>query len=168
MAFKKRKKSSRYAGSQTHGRGAKEKTRASGNRGGYGMAGTGKRGDQRKTLVIKLSGGNNYFGKDRTLRAGNKPKRLKVINLNQISEDYANEKEVNLAGYKILAEGELTFKVKIKANRASSSAIAKIKASGSTLELSDNSFDESSSDDEDKEEETKPEPKATKPVVKKK
>lgn len=167
MVFKKRKKAKRYAGSQTHGRGAKERTRASGSRGGYGMAGTGKRGDQRKTLVIKLSGGNNYFGKDKTLRAGNKPKKLSVINLNQISEDYAGQKEINLEGYKILGDGELNLKAKIKATSASASAIDKIKASGSTLELRDDftADAENEEESEDEEEEVKP---VAKPVVKKK
>src|SRR3990167_5998240 len=100
MRVKKRRKAIRYAGSQTHGRGAKERTRGSGNRGGKGMSGTGKRGDQRKTQVIKLTGGNNYFGKDRTLRRGTKPTKFKVINLDQISTYHSDKKEINLEGYK--------------------------------------------------------------------
>lgn len=148
MTFKKRRKAKRYPGSQTHGRGAKERTRASGSRGGYGMAGTGKRGDQRKTLVIKMTGGNNYFGKNRALRAGKKPKKLKVINLDDISLHHSDKKEINLVGYKILGDGHLTLKAKIKASKASSSAKEKIKSSGSQLELEDDDLNEEESEDE--------------------
>ena len=138
MPFKKRRKSGRYAGRQTAARGAKERTRHSGNRGGYGMAGTGKRGDQKKTLVIKLSGGNNYFGKDRTLRRGRTPHKLEVINLTGIQAMHADKKEINLTGYKILGEGELRMKATITASAASASAQEKIKAAGSTLVFASN------------------------------
>ena len=85
MRVKKRRKAIRYKGSQTHGRGAKERTRGSGNRGGYGMAGTGKRGDQRKSLIINLYG-NNYFGKSKTLRRGRKHPKLKMGHLGQLCQ----------------------------------------------------------------------------------
>lgn len=58
----KRKKSERYRGSQTHGGGAKKKRRGAGNRGGRGMAGSGKRADQKKPTILK-NYGNSYFGK---------------------------------------------------------------------------------------------------------
>ena len=82
MKLKKRKKSSRYRGSHTHGRGFKKKARGKGHRGGKGMAGSGKRADHKKSLVIKLYG-NKYFGKSKTLRK-KKSKRLKVMNIHQI------------------------------------------------------------------------------------
>lgn len=135
MSFKKRRKSGRRHAHQTAFRGAKERTRSSGNRGGYGMAGTGKRADQRKSWVINDTGGNNYFGKSKTLRRGNVPKKLEVINLTDISHKYHDKKEINLSGYKILGEGELTFKTKITASSASESAVKKIKSSGSELIL---------------------------------
>ena len=61
---KKRKKSSRYHGRKrgTCGTGARKKMKGSGHRGGKGMAGTGKRADQKKTLILKLYG-HDYFGK---------------------------------------------------------------------------------------------------------
>ena len=131
MPFKKRNKSGRNAGRQTAGRGAKERTRGSGNRGGKGMAGTGKRGDQKKTLILNMS--EAYFGKSRTLRRGNVPKKLEVINLDDLSKKYHDSKEVKLSGYKILGDGELTIKVKIHASSASKSAHEKIKKAGSEL-----------------------------------
>src|SRR3989344_209030 len=118
MKIKRRRKSNRYRGGQTAKRGRRSITRGSGNQGGVGMAGTGKRGDQKKTLVIKLTGGNNYFGKDKTLRRGNFAKKLEVINLDDISarihvlvhkglaKDAKGAYEIDLEGYKILGNGE--------------------------------------------------------------
>lgn len=137
MKIKKRNKSSRYRGSQTAKRGAKERTRGSGNQGGKGWAGTGKRADQKKTLIINLYG-NNYFGKSKTLRRGTKPKKLKVINLTDIENklSYLSKKDtLDLDGYKILGEGDLKSKIKIKASAASKSAIEKIKKSGGDIIL---------------------------------
>lgn len=133
MPFKKRRKSGRRHGYQTAFRGAKERTRGSGNRGGKGMAGTGKRGDQKKTLILNMS--EAYFGKSRTLRRGTVPKKLKVINLDDISKNHQDSKEIKLKGYKILGEGELTFKTKIHASAASQSAQEKIKKAGSEFIL---------------------------------
>ncbi|MDP1728874.1 MAG: 50S ribosomal protein L15, partial [archaeon] len=63
MVVHKRQKSSRMRGAKTtHGFGAKKKHRGSGNRGGFGMAGSGKRADQKKPTIFKLYG-SSYFGK---------------------------------------------------------------------------------------------------------
>ena len=124
--IKKRKKSSRYRGSHTHGRGGKKKARGSGHRGGVGMAGTGKRADQKKTLIIT---DENYFGK--VIRRAKKAKiKLRSINLDQISKE-----KTNLIGYKILSRGELSFKGEIIASAASLKAIEKAKNSGSKISL---------------------------------
>ncbi|MDP3881641.1 MAG: uL15m family ribosomal protein [Nanoarchaeota archaeon] len=142
MKGKKRRKSSRYRASQTARRGKKARTRGSGNQGGKGWAGTGKRGDQKKTLVIKLSGGNNYFGKSKTLRRGKVPAKLEAINLSQvilnlpsfIQKEKAKESkgayEINLEGYKILGEGEVKGKLIIKASAFSAVAKEKIENAG--------------------------------------
>ncbi|MBI2027858.1 MAG: hypothetical protein HYS98_08695, partial [Deltaproteobacteria bacterium] len=54
------------------------------------MAGTGKRADERKTLVLNLRKlGINYFGKSKTRRRKQSPK-LKEINLFQIEQDLAS------------------------------------------------------------------------------
>lgn len=143
MKHKKRRKSSRFRGSHTHGRGFKKKARGSGHRGGKGMAGTGKRADQRKTLVLNLYG-NDYFGKDKTLRR--KPsKKLQEINIQQILENLSsfikskiaeinnNEIIINMKGYKILGLGEANRKLIISASAASKSAISKIKKAGGDI-----------------------------------
>ncbi len=143
MKIKKRRKSSRFRGSHTHGRGFKKKARGSGHRGGVGMAGTGKRGDQKKTLILNLYG-NDYFGKDKVLRKKTAI-RLISINLYQISEaipSFLKSKKaveskegvsINLQGYKILGEGEITKKLKITASAASKSAIEKVRKSGGEI-----------------------------------
>jgi large subunit ribosomal protein L15 len=147
MKIKKRRKSSRFRGSQTARRGKKARTRGSGNQGGKGMSGTGKRADQKKTLVIKLSGGNNYFGKSKALRRGVVPKKLEVINLSEIEriidflvkQGIAKENkgfyELDYRKYKILGDGEIKTKLKIKASAASKSAIEKVKAAGGEIIL---------------------------------
>ena len=134
IKLKKRKKKSRMRGSHTHGRGFKKKARGSGHRGGVGMAGSGKRGDQKKTLVLNLYG-NDYFGKSKTLRRPVKIK-LKSINLREIQQKFGkDEKSLNLKGYKVLGEGELTMPLKITASAASESAIEKVKKAGGEIVL---------------------------------
>ena len=147
MKIKKRTKSSRFRGSHTHGRGFKKKARGSGHQGGKGMAGTGKRADQKKTLILNLYG-NDYFGKDKTLRRGKAPIKLNVINLREIennmdslikqgkAKDNKGRYEVNLVGYKILADGEATKTLKITASAASQSAQNKVKKSGGEIIIS--------------------------------
>lgn len=139
MTTKKRRKSSRFRGSQSARRGRSGRTRGSGNQGGKGWAGTGKRGDQKNSLVVMLTGGNNYFGKDKTLRRGTQAQKLQVINVADLQAKAASftgkDGIVDLEGYKILAEGELTQPLKIKASAASQSAIDKIKAAKGTLTL---------------------------------
>lgn len=140
---KKRKKVSRHRGTHTHGRGAKKKARGKGHRGGIGMAGTGKRADQKKTLVIGK--GRKYFGKSKTLRRGKAPKKLESINFDKISKNLqsfikkglAKESkgtfEINLKGYKILSGGKVDKKLVIKASAASKSALDKIKKAGGDI-----------------------------------
>ena len=130
---KKRKKVSRMRGSHTHGRGGKKKARGSGHRGGVGMAGTGKRADQKKTLILNIKE-EKYFGKSKTWRK-KLPIKFKTINLGQISDIYAGKKEVGLTGYKILGEGELKEKMSITASAVSKSAIEKIKKAGGSIVL---------------------------------
>ena len=127
---KKRKKKSRFRGSHTHGRGFKKKARGSGHRGGVGMAGTGKRGDAKKTMILNLP--EKYFGKSKTLRKL-KPIKYDAINLKEISEKFPDKKEINLKGYKILGGGELSDAKKITASAASKSALEKVKNSGGEI-----------------------------------
>ncbi len=144
MAFKRRRKTTRFRGSHTHGRGFKKKARGSGHRGGFGMAGTGKRGDAKKTMILNLFG-NDYFGKDKTLRRGTVEAKAPVINLAQVREQLdplvkegkAKESkggyEINLEEYKILGALEGKEKLFIKAKSASEGAINSVKAAGGEI-----------------------------------
>ena len=147
MKTHKRKKSTRDKGSKTVRWGARKKHKKSGHRGGIGMAGSGKRADQKKTLVLKLYG-NEYFGKQGiTSRKTKRDMRLR-INLRQINsniENYikkgiakqtANGVEINLENYKILGDGEVNKKMIIKASEASESAAAKVKKAGGEIQTS--------------------------------
>ena len=145
----KRKKVSRMHGRKmgSHGWGARKKHKKSGHRGGTGMAGTGKRGDQKTTLITKLYG-HEYFGKQGITSRGTKRDTRQRINLQQIEknlEKYGKKTakgwEINLPKYKILGEGEIKEKLIINAMEASESAINKVKKAGGEIILSEEKED---------------------------
>ncbi len=137
----KRRKSGRMhgRGMGSCGWGFRKSHRKSGHRGGVGMAGTGKRADQKKTLITKLYG-NSYFGKQgitskRTER--DKRQRINLWTIDQNLESYGKKEGdkwiINLENYKILSEGEIKHKLIIKAKEASKSAIEKVKKAGGEI-----------------------------------
>lgn len=135
----KRNKRSRSRGKKTCGWGTK-KHRNKGNKGGTGMAGTGKRADQKKTFLLRYM--PDYFGKH-----GFKPVKKKtvlVINVGDIEKNIdsflkegiakkiSDGIELNLEKYKLLGEGTLKNikKIAIKVKSASKKAIDKIEKIG--------------------------------------
>nr|AJS11630.1 50S ribosomal protein L15P [uncultured archaeon] len=139
----KRKKSSRYhgRGMGTHGWGSRKKHKKKGHKGGKGMAGTGKRADQKKTLITKLYG-HGYFGKQGITSKGTKRDTRKRINLEQIEVNlgkYGKKTskgfEIDLSSYKILGTGDVKNKLVIKAKEASKSAVEKVKKAGGEIIL---------------------------------
>ena len=142
MTVNKRSKNSRLRGSHTHGWGAKKKHRGSGHRGGVGMAGSGKRADTKKPSLWK----ERYFGK---LGFVSKSKIVVIpINIWQIEEKLnkwvADKKikkdnevyEIDLEklGYnKLLSEGVVKNKLKIKTPYASKNSVEKIKKAGGEI-----------------------------------
>jgi len=143
LKIKKRKKSKRMHGTTTYGHGARKKWKKSGHHGGCGMAGSGKRADQKKTLIIKLYG-NEYFGKKGITSKSTKKKKEKVINLGDIEENFDSlskkfmnkNEELDLSEYKVLGKGDINKKIKIKAKSFSKSAKEKIeKVGGETILL---------------------------------
>ncbi len=136
MKLKKRNKRSRARGNRTLGH-AMKKHKGSGNRGGKGMAGTGKRADQRKTWIIKYQ--YPYFGKQGTTSKSTdkfKKKQNKIINLKEINEKY-KAGEIDLKNYKILGDGEISGKFTIKAQACSESARKKIEKAGGKIIIVD-------------------------------
>lgn len=147
-----KRKTAKYRGKRmgTYGRGARKKAKGSGHRGGKGMSGTGKRADQKKTLVLKLYG-NKYFGKQGITSRGTEKDKSDRININDIERNLENyiakgtaKKtskgiEIDLSSYKILGKGETKNKFFIKAEKASKSAEEKIKKSGGEIILTEKS-----------------------------
>ena len=132
-------------GAGTHGWGSRKKHKKSGHRGGKGMAGTGKRADQKKTLITKLYG-HDYFGKQGiTSRKTERDKRKRInlrdieFNLSKYGNKEGNSWHINLPDYKIL-DAEKSYVVKnkmiIKAKAASASAAEKIKKAGGNIAVS--------------------------------
>lgn len=161
MKLRKRTKASRMHGHGmgSHGWGARKKhVGTSGHSGGSGMSGTGKMAGHKKTLVNKLYHGD-YFGKQGITSRSTKRRDNKILNVGDIERDFeklnkqfgkkeGKEDILDLKGYKILGEGEITKKVIIKAKSASESAKEKIKNAGGNLILT--GFNETEESVEDK------------------
>jgi large subunit ribosomal protein L15 len=145
MTVNKRKKASRYRAGTTHGCGSKKKRRGSGNKGGRGNAGSGKRADSKKPIFW----GDRYFGKYGF--KGKNKKTVDAINVGQLDENItklskdsvSNEKgfysvDLSKLGFdKLLSNGRVSNKFNIKAKYASKKAIEKIKACGGEVILTE-------------------------------
>lgn len=146
MAINKRKKNTRQRGGSSHGYGSKKKNRGSGNTGGKGMAGSGKRADSKKPTIWK---NRKYFGKHGFNNNGVK-RDIIAINIIEIEERLEKwlsnsliSKEVGLCiidlgklGFnKLLGKGKATNRYKITAEAASKKAIEKIKKMGGEVVL---------------------------------
>ncbi|MBD3252242.1 hypothetical protein GF386_00745 [Candidatus Pacearchaeota archaeon] len=137
MKLKKTRKSRKQRGNNTHGHGARKKWKGKGHHGGKGMAGTGKRADQKKTLVTKLYG-NKYFGKQGVTSKKTRKKKYKVMsleniqkNLNNLIKKYGDGKEeLKLNNYKIIGDIELKTKLSITAKAFSKKAREMIEKAG--------------------------------------
>ena len=144
MTVNKRRKVRRYRGSMTHGKGSKKKRRGSGNRGGKGMAGTGKRSDSKKPSIWK----EDYFGKRGFVSKGYK--KIKAVNIGFIEdnlETLGSQKlvskendfflvDLKKMGFdKLLSKGNVKNKYKIKADYASKNALEKVKGAGGEVIL---------------------------------
>ena len=143
---KKRKKAPRMRGrhSGTHGGGARKKRKKSGHKGGFGMAGSGKRADHKKTLITKLYG-HGYFGKQGiTSKKSQRDKRKRInlldigLNLEKYGKKSGDKWNIDLKNYKILGKGEVKNKLIIKAKEASKSAIEKVEKEGGEIVLTKN------------------------------
>ena len=118
-----RKKTKKFRGSRTHGRG-KKAGRGAGLRGGRGNAGLLK---HRYMYMIKNM--PNHFGKQGFKRCGTISQREKTINVGQLEDKFEGKKEIDLTkeGFdKLLGGGKITSPLKIKVKAASQKAIDKI------------------------------------------
>lgn len=133
MPVNKRKKATRMRAKTTHGYGSMKKNRGAGNRGGRGMAGTGKRADQLKSKILKEKG-NKYYGSYGFSRPQSKVNRNKIINLDQIEIEAKKDGDsfvFDASKYdKVLGTGKITKKIKITSKSFSASAKEKIEKAG--------------------------------------
>lgn len=147
MPAHNRRKFSRMRGQHTHGWGAKKKHRGAGNRGGRGMAGSGKRADHKKPTILKLYG-NEYFGRKGFNRPSEVVRYIRTINLDELQNKldyYISNKlitkdkdfyivDLDKLGYeKLLGNGKVNVKLKINAQYFSSGAASKIEKSGGII-----------------------------------
>jgi len=143
VTINKRKKFSRYRGSMTHGGGSKKKRRGAGNRGGRGMAGSGKRADSKKPSIWN----QKYFGKFGFVsKSARKINAINIgyleENINKLPQDIVSKEneffsvDLEKLGFnKLLSGGKVTNKYKVKVSYASKKAIEKIKNKGGEVIL---------------------------------
>jgi len=143
MTVNRRKKNSRQKGGHTYGWGSMKKHRGAGNRGGSGLAGTGKRADSIKPSIWENP---KFFG-----RHGFTSLRLAVssVNISQLEEhleQYLEEKLISQdkgayiiklqdLGFDKLLGTKATKKLLITAASASKKALEAVKKAGGEVTL---------------------------------
>ncbi|MBI2137712.1 uL15 family ribosomal protein [Candidatus Woesearchaeota archaeon] len=147
MVVNKRRKHSRLRGSHTHGWGAMKKHRGSGNRGGAGHSGTGKRAESNMPSIWHIKG---YFGKHGFVNRGHRVS-MRSVTLSWIEEHVEKLVAKNLAkregsaysvnlddlGYnKLLVKGRVVKRLIIRSDYASRNAITAVEAAGGQVILS--------------------------------
>lgn len=140
MTYRKRKKDTRLRASHTHGCGAKNKRRGTGNRGGKGRGGSGKRAQSKKPSFWKEGRWRSlgFFSKSRT-----ESKAINVGDVNLMIEHNKFSKkgsqfDVNLTelGYtKLLSKGRIKHPAIITITTATDKAVAKTLSAGGKVNL---------------------------------
>lgn len=133
---KKRTKNSRIRGARTCGWGFRQKHKGHGNKGGFGMAGSGKRADQKKQVALSKDKKKKYFGRAGFTSRRTAKKRTNTINLLDIQKNYFKKdgEKLDFSKHKILGKGE-GFKAEIKAKEATQSAVDKMAKAGGKIIL---------------------------------
>ena len=146
MVVNKRKKIRKQRGSKTHGWGAMKKHRGAGNRGGRGLAGTGRKGDAKKPSIWT---NKKYFGRY-GFKKKNVKKVIKPVNIIFLEENLdkllADKKvkeengtyvvELSKIGFnKLLGKGRVTKKFRISCSYASKKAMESVKNAGGQVLL---------------------------------
>jgi large subunit ribosomal protein L15 len=127
-----RKKTKKFRGSMTHGRG-KKGGRGAGLRGGRGNAGLHK---HRYMYMIKNM--PDHFGVHGFKRDTSLQKTQTVINIGQIEDKFPGKKEINLNKEgidKLLGAGTIKTPLKITVKAASQKAVDKVAALGGEVKI---------------------------------
>lgn len=126
MVVRKGKRNRKYFGTRRWGVGNIKNARGKGSRGGVGRAGARKHKFTHMTAYapeeIRKVGFTNWNSK-----------KYSVITVGRISDMVSRsavKDEVELRGYKVLSNGEITVPVKIKAEGFSKQAVEKIRKAG--------------------------------------
>jgi len=125
-----RRKTKKFRGSMTHGRG-KKGGRGAGLRGGRGNAGLHK---HRYMYMLKYM--PDHFGSHGFKRPQNLIKKDKTINVGELEEKFPGKKTIDLTkeGYdKVLGAGKVDISLKLTVKTASQKAIEKIKDKGGEI-----------------------------------
>jgi large subunit ribosomal protein L15 len=130
-----RKKTKKFRGSMTHGRG-KKAGRGAGLRGGRGNAGLSKH----RIMHLNKYMPNHSFGKHGFKRPQGARKENTIINVGKLKEQFPEKTTINLTeeGYdKLLGGGSVSKEYKITVDKASKSAIEKIKENGGEVTIAE-------------------------------
>ena len=140
---RKMKKSAKRRGRKTHGYGSMKKNRGSGNKGGKGNAGTGKRADSKKPSINP----KDYFGRHGFVSRRKEHVAINLfeieLKINDFESKGAIERKsgivnVNLkkAGIdKLLGLGNVSAKYHVIVAHASAGAVSKVEAAGGSVEI---------------------------------
>ena len=138
MKVHKRPKNSRIRGARTVGWGFRQKHKGHGNKGGFGMAGTGKKADHKKQVALESDPKKKkrYFGKQGVTSRGTALSKYEKINLYAVKDNMFKKDgdKIDLSKHKILGHGD-GFKAEIKALAATASAIEKMEKAGGKIVL---------------------------------
>ena len=138
MKVHKRTKNSRIRGARTVGWGFRQKHKGHGNKGGFGMAGTGKRADHKKQTALESDTRKKkrYFGKQGITSRGTAIRKYEKINLVDIKNNFFKKDgdKIDFSKHKILGHGD-GFNAEILALSATASAIEKMKKAGGKIIL---------------------------------
>jgi large subunit ribosomal protein L15 len=97
------------------------------------MAGTGKRSDHRKTMILHEYG-HDYFGKTGFHRPQILIKDIKTINVGELDKFKEENIDLKKLGYgKLLGKGNVDRKFKVVINKFSSQAKEKIEKAGGQI-----------------------------------
>jgi len=150
MVVLKRKKASRQRGKKTYGFGAKKKHRGSGNKGGRGHAGSGKRADSKKPSFWKDKDyfGRRGFNRKQSLREnhvsinlGSLDEKLDSFISSGVAKKNGNRYVIDLkkAGYtKLLGSGSLKHNYEITVESFSKKAKEKVEKAGGIIKIDEN------------------------------
>ncbi|MFH1451620.1 MAG: uL15 family ribosomal protein [archaeon] len=136
MKTHKRTKNSRIRGARTCGWGFRQKHKGHGNKGGFGMAGSGKRADHKKQKALESDKKKLYFGRQGLTSRRTMVKKYEKINLADIGANLFTKDgcSIDLSKHKILGTGN-GFKATIIAKSASANAVEKMSKAGGKIIL---------------------------------